>query len=333
MVAAWRISFVANSVSLVAYAAVSLSILVPVLRSRRVQANFLGIATAAVFLVVGLSRGVRAVRVMLPSLGYDSATDLAARSAIVAPWILGLDAMVAVAGGAYLLLRARYGAWMHGAGRYADLKVKQQQGLQAVDGLVQGLVVAETALALDQREMTKDALADTLAAARRLIGEQLGSPEGGTTLGPGDLRRDTPLTSGQHRLEQPPASSSDGAQHQVLVVDDSEDFRLLVRMILESDGRFQVVGEASNGVEAIESAMRLRPDIVLLDIVMPVMDGMEALPRIVANAPESEVVVVCGFRTEDISATVTGLGAASFLEKSDIANRLIPHLSEVVSNR
>lgn len=85
--------------------------------------------------------------------------------------------------------------------------------------------------------------------------------------------------------------------------------------MLEDEEGFQVVGEAGDGEQAIEMAGRLRPDLVLLDMSMPRMDGLEALPHILAASPKSRVVVFSGFSHEKLAATALSLGAASYLEK------------------
>src|SRR5438045_6828023 len=80
----------------------------------------------------------------------------------------------------------------------------------------------------------------------------------------------------------------------VVVADDFADMRHLVRLTLERSGRFQIVGEAANGAEAIALAKDLEPDILLLDLSMPVLSGMEALPRIREASPDTKVVVLSG---------------------------------------
>lgn len=112
----------------------------------------------------------------------------------------------------------------------------------------------------------------------------------------------------------------------ILVVDDVADIRLLLRLALDGDARFQVVGEARDGAEAITAVAQLRPDVVLLDLAMPVMDGLEALPEIHARSPESKIVVLSGFNAREMSTEALRLGASSYLEKGDLANRLAPHI-------
>lgn len=125
-------------------------------------------------------------------------------------------------------------------------------------------------------------------------------------------------------LRDRPASSAPGLR--VLVVDDTADIRFLLRLTLERDGRFEVVGEAGDGAEAIVAAARLRPDVVLLDLAMPVMDGLEALPQIRAQSAESKIVVLSGFNAREMSADALARGASSYLEKGGIADLLVPHI-------
>ena len=77
----------------------------------------------------------------------------------------------------------------------------------------------------------------------------------------------------------------------VLVVDDTPDLRDLITMALERTGEFEVVAHAENGRQAIDSAAAYEPDLVLLDIAMPVMDGLEALPLVRAACPDAIVVM------------------------------------------
>jgi len=112
----------------------------------------------------------------------------------------------------------------------------------------------------------------------------------------------------------------------VLVVDDSVDIRFLVRLTLENDAWFVVVGEAGDGAEAIIAAGQLRPDVIILDLAMPVMDGLEALPALRAECPDARIVVLSGFNAGSMSAEALSLGASSYLEKAEVASRLVPHI-------
>lgn len=119
------------------------------------------------------------------------------------------------------------------------------------------------------------------------------------------------------------------SERRALIVDDSTDLRFLLRLALDGVAGFTVVGEAADGAEAVEAAARLTPDLVLLDLAMPVMDGLEAIPEIRSRSPESKIVVLSGFNARQMGAEAMRLGASSYLEKGDIAHRLIPHLLQV----
>ena len=115
----------------------------------------------------------------------------------------------------------------------------------------------------------------------------------------------------------------------VLVVDDHPLTRSALSGLLEQSS-FSVVGEASDGMEAIERARELQPDLVLLDLSMPGLDGLEALPRLRAAAPDSEVVVLTASGTEEnLLAAIRG-GAAGYLLKSEPPERIAGFLRGVV---
>ncbi|HJQ04761.1 MAG TPA: PAS domain S-box protein [Nocardioides sp.] len=101
-----------------------------------------------------------------------------------------------------------------------------------------------------------------------------------------------------------------------LIIDDSAELRTLVRARLELSDLFDVVGEAGDGSEGWMLAETLQPDVVLLDTSMPEMDGLEALPLIVAVSPHSLVVMYTGFGEAGLADRAAELGAADFIEKS-----------------
>jgi CheY-like chemotaxis protein len=109
--------------------------------------------------------------------------------------------------------------------------------------------------------------------------------------------------------------SAVGAPRRVLLVDDNPDIRMLVRIGLEASGGFEVVGEARDGQEAVDFVSRSCPDVVLLDLAMPVMDGFEALPLLVGGCPHVRVIV---FSASDSPATrerIATSGSHGFLRK------------------
>lgn len=102
----------------------------------------------------------------------------------------------------------------------------------------------------------------------------------------------------------------------VLVVDDDPTVRMLLRLVLERDERFELAGEAFDGAQGVEAAGEAQPDIVLLDLLMPRMDGYEALPEIRRRAPDAMVLVLSSLSSVDEAEGVIAAGASAFLEKS-----------------
>ena len=113
-------------------------------------------------------------------------------------------------------------------------------------------------------------------------------------------------------------SSATPAPVRVVVVDDVEDLRMLLRLSLERSGHFTVVGEAENGRTAVTAVLAHRPDLVLLDIMMPVMDGVQALKLIRQQVPSAVVVMLSSWDTSSLAAKQSmALGAHGFLRKGD----------------
>ena len=112
-------------------------------------------------------------------------------------------------------------------------------------------------------------------------------------------------------------------QHRVLLVDDAEDIRMLLRMAMKKHGGLTVVGEAADGVEAVQQASELRPDLVLLDLAMPRMDGLEALPLIRAAVPDVRVIVLSGFSHDALADKAIEAGADHYVVKGGSTRALL----------
>ena len=108
----------------------------------------------------------------------------------------------------------------------------------------------------------------------------------------------------------------------VLVCDDVEAFRALLRYTLQEDPGIEVVGEAADGMAAIGAAERLQPDVVLLDLTMPVLDGIDAIPAVLERAPAARVVALSGWGAERMADAAIAQGAIAYLEKSDDAEAI-----------
>jgi DNA-binding NarL/FixJ family response regulator len=101
----------------------------------------------------------------------------------------------------------------------------------------------------------------------------------------------------------------------VVVCDDVPGMRRLARIVLEEEGDIEVVGEAADGRAAIQEARRCQPDVVVLDLSMPEMDGLEAIPAIHEAAPRTKIVVFSGFADEKLAATVLSRSASRYVRK------------------
>lgn len=117
----------------------------------------------------------------------------------------------------------------------------------------------------------------------------------------------------------------------ILVVDDSEDLRDLIAMVIRRHpSGWQVVATAAEGEQAVTEAREHQPDLVLLDIAMPVMDGMQALPLIRQAAPDATVVMLSGFPYETAGPGALEAGAHGYLEKTDLVRGLVPRLERIL---
>jgi DNA-binding NarL/FixJ family response regulator len=101
----------------------------------------------------------------------------------------------------------------------------------------------------------------------------------------------------------------------VLICDDNASIRALLRTVIESRPGLTVVGEATDGDEAIVEAERLQPNVILLDLAMPRKTGLEALQEITRVAPEAKVIVFSGFSMASVGHELLALGAVSYLQK------------------
>lgn len=108
----------------------------------------------------------------------------------------------------------------------------------------------------------------------------------------------------------------------VLVVDDSADARLLLRLSLEDVKDIDVVGEAADGREAVEAMATLRPDVVIMDLFMPVMDGIEATRLGKAAAPETEIVGYTSAPTDEYNEAMLEAGATVCFDKTQFSSLL-----------
>lgn len=100
----------------------------------------------------------------------------------------------------------------------------------------------------------------------------------------------------------------------ILIVDDSRTSRRMLKNILENSGQ-EIIGEASNGQEAFEQYIELQPDIITLDITMPVLDGLGTLRKIMEHDPEAKVVMITAAGQKGKMVEAIKLGASEFIQK------------------
>jgi DNA-binding NarL/FixJ family response regulator len=119
----------------------------------------------------------------------------------------------------------------------------------------------------------------------------------------------------------------------VLIVDDSLLFRRFIHWILEQKQDFHVVGEASDGLEAVQKAEELQPDLILLDIGLTNLDGIEAAKRIGQVAPSSKILFVTMHSDADVVQAALSNGAMGYVLKSDAGDEFLPAIEAVLQGK
>jgi DNA-binding NarL/FixJ family response regulator len=109
----------------------------------------------------------------------------------------------------------------------------------------------------------------------------------------------------------------------ILIVDDHAVVRRGVRSLLESQPGWEIAGEATTGREAIDMAKRLRPDVVVMDLSLPELNGLDATRQILKDSPHSEILVLTMHHSEDLARDVLQAGARGYILKSDADESLI----------
>ncbi|MBT2569317.1 response regulator transcription factor [Planococcus sp. ISL-110] len=117
----------------------------------------------------------------------------------------------------------------------------------------------------------------------------------------------------------------------ILLVDDHEMVRIGVSAYLQSQKDMEIAGEAANGQEAIEMALELRPDLILMDMVMPVMNGAEATKAIIDQWPEAKIMIVTSFLDDDKVYPALQAGAVSYILKTSKASRIADSIRETMN--
>lgn len=209
--------------------------------------------------------------------------------------------------------------------RLHEARLLRRQSLEINDNVIQGLTTAAYALELGETAMARAAINHTIRAARRMISGLLGAANGPRAR-PGDLQRARPARVLPPE-ERPPATaqahrSGEGALR-VVIADDVLEIRQLLRRVLSRRGGFSVVGEAADGQDAIDLTATLQPDAVLLDLAMPTVDGLAAIPHIRRVSPATKICVLTGYPATDAGERAAELGAHAYLEKGQATSHIV----------
>ena len=116
----------------------------------------------------------------------------------------------------------------------------------------------------------------------------------------------------------------------VLVVDDYEIWRQRIRSILETQPELQIIGEASDGLEAVHKAQELKPDLILLDIGLPSLNGIEAASRLCRLVPSAKVLFLTQNHDADVIRLALSNGAKGYVLKMDVARELLPAIKTII---
>jgi DNA-binding NarL/FixJ family response regulator len=116
----------------------------------------------------------------------------------------------------------------------------------------------------------------------------------------------------------------------VLIVDDFEPFRRFVRSLIEKKPELQIVGETSEGLEVIQKVEQLKPDLILLDIGLPGLNGIEVARQIRKTAPESKIIFLSQESSPDVTQLALDLGARGYVAKATAGTDLLAAIDAVL---
>ena len=119
----------------------------------------------------------------------------------------------------------------------------------------------------------------------------------------------------------------------VLLVDDFEPFRAVVSLLLREKPQFQIVAEASDGLEAVEKSRQLQPDLILLDISLPKLNGINAAEQIREVAPQSKIIFVTQDNSAETAKEAIALGAMGYVVKNRVGSELLKAIDLVLQGK
>ena len=118
----------------------------------------------------------------------------------------------------------------------------------------------------------------------------------------------------------------------ILIADDHEIFRRGLRSLLESHPEWEVCGEAVDGQEAVDRFKELQPDVIVLDVGMPRLNGLEAAELIRKQVPDSRIVILSQHEPQVIKQAALGAGARAYVTKSEVSQELVMAIERIISS-
>ena len=118
----------------------------------------------------------------------------------------------------------------------------------------------------------------------------------------------------------------------MLICDDNDAMRSLLGVIVDTSLGMRVVGEAADGKEAVVQATRLQPNVILLDLAMPIRSGLEALPELRQVAPDARIISFSGFAGSIVAEQVIALGAVAYLEKGADPDTIVATIEQALAS-
>ncbi len=119
--------------------------------------------------------------------------------------------------------------------------------------------------------------------------------------------------------------------HRILIVDDAMFMRAMIKDILSNTGKYEVIGEAANGQEAVQKFGQLKPDLITMDIVMPQMDGIEATREIIKQDGKARIVMCSALGQEALVIESIAAGAKDFIVKPFSAEKVLKVIETVLA--
>jgi len=138
---------------------------------------------------------------------------------------------------------------------------------------------------------------------------------------------------GEDSDEREPRQKSKGVNSRILIADDQEAVRKRVCSTLAARPDFQVCGEAANGREAVEKAKALEPDLIILDITMPLMNGLDAARAIHSFSPKTPIIILSVHKSKQLVEEARRIGVSGYVTKEDAVQKLIVAADAVLRNQ